>query len=59
LPERNRRRLCVADHVLWGTAACYQAPFPSDVDLLSDLDGVIDLDAEIANGTFDAMARWP
>jgi hypothetical protein len=46
-------RLCVADCVLWGTAACYQEPFSSDVDLLSDLDGVIDLDAEIANGTFD------
>jgi hypothetical protein len=59
LPARNRRHLCVADHVLWGTAAGYQAHFPLDVDLLSDLDGVIDLDTEIPNGTFDPMARWP
>jgi hypothetical protein len=30
-----------------------RARFASDVDLLCDLDGVIDLDAEVANGALD------
>ena len=32
---------------------------PSDVDLLRDLDRVIHLDAEVANGALDPMASGP
>jgi hypothetical protein len=35
------------------TSACWGIASVSDVNLLCDLDRVIDLNAEIANGTFD------
>ena len=45
---------CVADHVrCTGYSDRAHARIASDVDLLRDFDGVIDLDAEIANGALD------
>jgi len=44
----------VADHVRCvGYSDRAHAPFASDVNLLCDLDGVIDLDAEVTNGALD------
>jgi hypothetical protein len=34
-------------------------PGTSDVDFLGDLKRVVDLNAQVAYGAFDPMARWP
>src|SRR5262249_16650109 len=45
---------CVADHIRWaGHSDRAHARLASDVDLLRDFDGVIDLDAEVAHGALD------
>jgi hypothetical protein len=34
-------------------------PATSEIDFLGDLKGIVDLDADVANGAFDPMACWP